>query len=357
MSVQPLLEERTAEEFAGIMLGHLTGASVSMMTSVGSRTGLFETMSRMRPATAAAIAAASDLNERYVREWLAAMTTAGIVTYEQRSGTFHLPPEHAAILTAASGADNLASFAELLASISTVEDELVEAFRKGGGVPYRSFRRFHEVMRKAGDPARDRAVDSLRFLWPSLVQRLESGAAVLEIGCGSGHAAIRLAERFPRSRFTGYDFSAEAIGVARKGAAEAGVSNLRFEIADVAQIDAEGTFDVAFSFDAIHDQADPEAVLANVHRALRPAGMFVMAEPRAHTELAANLENPLAPMLYAISCFHCMTVSLALGGRGLGTMWGEQMATSMLGDAGFTNIRTKTLEGDLINNYFICHRP
>jgi hypothetical protein len=135
-----------AEAFAEKMLGTINGAGLALMTSIGHRTGLFDTMAALAPSTSARVAEAAGLNERYVREWLGAMTTGGVVEYDPARGTYHLPPEHAAFLTRAASPNNLAVTTQFVAVLGAVEDRIVECFRAGGGVPYSAFGRFHETM-------------------------------------------------------------------------------------------------------------------------------------------------------------------------------------------------------------------
>lgn len=357
MTVQPLLNESAVESFAAEMLSHLTGASVTLMTSVGHRTGLFDTLSDLPPSTSEEIADAAGLDERYVREWLSAMTTAGVIEYDPEKATFRLPAEHAAVLTRAAGADNVASFAGMLSGVAVVEEELIECFRKGGGVPYSSFPRFHELMAEVGDPSRARAITELPAIAPGLVEKLQRGIEVLDIGCGRGFASLELARRYPRSRFVGYDFSPEAIGYANARAAELGLLNVGFEVRDIAKLDEQARYDWITSFDAIHDQADPDAVVKNIFRALQPGGSYLMMEPAASSHLHRNIGEPMATLFYTISCFHCMTVSLSQGGKGLGTAWGREAAIELLARTGFTDVRVEAVPGDIESAYFFATKP
>jgi ubiquinone/menaquinone biosynthesis C-methylase UbiE len=177
---------------------------------------------------------------------------------------------------------------------------------------------------------------------------------VADIGCGSGHAINLMAQAFPHSRFVGYDISDEGIAAAQAEAKRLGVSNTRFEVQDVSHLETPGRYDLVTAFDAIHDQARPTQVLAAIAKALRSGGMFLMVDFAASSHLEENLDHPLAPFLYTISCNHCLTVSLAANGEGLGTMWGEQKARQMLGAAGFTQLQVMQVEGDIFNNYFIA---
>jgi SAM-dependent methyltransferase len=266
-----------------------------------------------------------------------------------------LPPEHAAFLTKEAGPDNLALFAQLIPLIGNVEDELVECFSKGGGVPYSSYPRFAEVMAETSAPLYDRLlVEKIIPLAPGLRERLERGIDVADIGTGAGHAVNVLAKAFPKSRCVGYDFSEEGI---KRGTAEAkawGLRNARFEVRDVAKLGEEETFDLVTAFDAIHDQAKPRAVLKGIYDALRPGGVFLMMDEGASSLLEENIEGVIAPLLYTFSTFHCMTVSLAYDGEGLGTCWGKQKAEELLGEAGFREISVHMVEGDIEHYYYVA---
>ena len=196
------------QAFAGQVLGIVNHASLALMLSVGHRTGLFDAMAPLPPSTSAEIAAAAGLQERYVREALAALVMGGVVDYAPASGTYALPAEHAAVLTRAAGTHNLASLGQFVAVLGSVEDQVVECFRNGGGVPYEAFARFQEVMAEDSGPVFDETLlDSTLPLVPGLVERLRAGIDVADVGCGLGHAVTLMAGAFPRSRFTGFDFS------------------------------------------------------------------------------------------------------------------------------------------------------
>lgn len=193
-------------------------------------------------------------------------------------------------------------------------------------------------------------------LIPGLVERLQAGIDVADIGCGSGHALNLIAQAFPRSRFVGYDFSQEGITVAQDEARRLGLTNTRFEARDVSRLDVPDHYDFITAFDSIHDQARPAEVLRAIAKALRSGGVFLMLDVRASSQLEENMQHPLAPFLYTISCNHCMTVSLADDGAGLGTMWGEQVACQMLRDAGFTHVEVKHVEADVANSFYIASK-
>ena len=163
-------------------------------------------------------------------------------------------------------------------------------------------------------------------------------------------------QAFPRSRFVGMDIAPEAIATTRAEAEAARLTNARFLAQDAATFSAPAEFDFITAFDAIHDQAAPRRVLRAIHEALRPGGVFLMVDIAASSRLEGNLDNPLAPFLFTVSTMHCMTVSLAQGGEGLGACWGDEQARELLAEAGFTSVDVSRVEGDPLNAYYVC-RP
>ncbi len=312
------------------------------------------------PVQAAEIAARTGLQERYVREWLGAMVTAGVVEIDPAGSRFRLPAEHAAGLTRAAAADNMAVFSQYIAVLAAVEDDIVECFRRGGGVPYEKFPRFHAVMAEdSGQSVLSSLESHVLKLVPGLTARLGSGIRVLDVGCGSGRIVNRLAELFPRSRFTGFDLSPEAVLAARREASSKGFKNAEFLIRDLSDFDETAepeAFDLVTTFDAVHDQAYPLRVLKGIYRAVKPDGVYLMQDIRASSDLRNNLDHPLGTLLYTISCMHCMTVSLAQGGEGLGAMWGEELTREYLRKAGFRSVETKRLAHDIQNNWYVVRK-
>jgi SAM-dependent methyltransferase len=348
-------EAAGSADFAERMIHMINEASLALMVSVGHRAGLFDVMAAMPAATSAEIASEAALDERYVREWLAAMTTGRIVDHDGAAGSFSLPADHAAWLTRAAGLDNLAIQTQYVGLMAVVEDQIVDCFRHGGGVPYSAFPKFQAVMAEDSGAVHDATlIDVTLPLVPELVGRLGQGIDAADVGCGSGHAVNLMAEAFPRSWFAGFDFSDTGLAAAMAEADHKGLTNVRFEKRDAARLGETARFDFITTFDAVHDQARPDLVLAGIARALRPGGVYLCVDIAASSKLSENLDHPFGPFGYAISCMHCMTVSLADGGMGLGTMWGEQKAQEMLTDAGFTSIETAHVDGDIVNTYFIA---
>jgi SAM-dependent methyltransferase len=347
-------DEEKATAFGGTMVSLLNHAGLALMTSIGHRTGLFDAMSRLPASTSERIAAEAGLSERYVREWLGSMTTGGVVEYSREGETYRLPPEHAAWLTREASPNNLAAGMQFLAVLGRVEDDVVEAFRHGRGVPYSAYHRFHEVMAEESAQTVVAALsEHILPLVPGLTERLGEGIDVLDVGCGSGRAMNELASRFPNSRFTGFDLADQAVAAAREEARRRGLENVRFELQDAATMTAIGEYDLITAFDAIHDQARPDCVLRNINRALRRGGTFLMQDISGSSHVHEDVAHPLGPFLYAISCMHCMSVSLAAGGPGLGAMWGKDVALRMLRDAGFGRVDVESLPHDPMNFFFI----
>lgn len=349
------LDPEAVEAFGDWFAESLNRTGAILMTSVAHRTGLYDAMADGRPGTSGEIAERAGLQERYVRECLAALATAGIVEMVDED-RYRLPAEHAALLTR-DAEENLAVIAQFVPILGQVEDDVVECFREGGGVPYERYGRFHEVMAEDSEQTVVNALhDHVLPLVPGLDGRLERGIRVLDVGCGRGKALVELAGRYPESEFVGYDLSEEAVAWARENASRRGLDNVRYEVRDVSDFDETAepdAFDFVTTFDAVHDQADPAAVLRGIARTLRPGGVYLMQDIRASSHVHENLDHPLGTIFYAVSCMHCMTVSLAQGGEGLGTMWGRERATSMLEDAGFGEIEIHELEHDIQNDFYV----
>jgi SAM-dependent methyltransferase len=345
------------DAFGGRLIGMLNQSALALMISLGHRSGLFDVMATLPPADSTTIASIANLNERYVREWLGAMTVGRVVQHDPAVGTYHLPAEHAAVLTRAASPNNIAAFMQYVALLGSVEDKILRCFYEGGGVPYSEFKRFHEVMAEdSGQTVVAALFDHILPLVPGLTEKLEAGIDVLDLGCGRGRALALLARRFPRSRFLGVDVSPEAIGWAREQAFSDSLTNLRYEVRDGASFDYREAFDFITTFDAIHDQARPDLALANIARALRTDGTYLMQDIHASSSHHGDLEHPAGAFLYTVSTMHCMTVSLAAGGMGLGTMWGRELAQKMLRTAGFTQIRIERLAHDFQNDYYIVRK-
>ena len=224
-------------------------------------------------------------------------------------------------------------------------------------MPYERFPRFHAVM--AEDSAQS-VLSSLEShvlpLVPALEARLREGIRVLDLGCGAGRVMNRLATLFPNSQFAGFDLSRQPIEVARAEARAAGSLNVEFEVRDLRDFDQtapDRAYEWITTFDAVHDHPKPLSLLRGIHRALTDHGVYLMQDIKGSSYVRNNIGHPLGTLLYTISTMHCMTVSLAQGGEGLGAMWGEEKAREYLEEAGFTSVVKHELEHDLQNNWYV----
>lgn len=338
------------------LVGILDSGATCALIGLGHELGLFDTLAALPPATSQQVADAGGLDERYVREWLAGVVSAGLVDHDPGPATYALRTDHAPFLTGRSP-DNLARTIRLVPLLGQVLPKVAEAFRHGGGLSYDDYPGFHDLQGQDSAAVLDATlIDSVVPL-TGLTERLRTGITVADLGCGEGHAVNLLAREFPASRCYGFDFSPEAVEAARAEAEAWGLDNAHFEVCDVAEPPAQpASYDLVTAFDSIHDQAHPATVLANARRALGPDGVFLMVDIKAASRLEDNLGLPWASFLYAISTFHCMSVSLGQGGDGLGTAWGVETAERMVREAGFSEVALHELDEDPFNAYFVA-RP
>ena len=347
--------QKKAEIFSEGLVDVLNKSAIALALSLGHRSGLFDAMADLPASTSDQIAEAAGLNERYVREWLGTMVTGRVINYFPETRTYQLPAEHAAFLTRAATPNNLAATMQWVPLLCSVEEKILACFQNGGGVPYSEYPRFHETMAEESAQTVVSALqDKILPLVPGLKDKLVAGIDVLDVGCGSGMALASMAVLYPNSRFTGYDFSSEAVENGRRDAAILGLKNIGFEVRDAAAIGETEKYDLITAFDAIHDQAKPAAMLSGIAQALRPDGTFLAQDISGSSHLDKNMDHPVSPFLYTISYMHCMSVSLAQNGDGLGTMWGEEKACEMMKVAGFKNVSVNRLDHDFMNVYYVA---
>jgi 2-polyprenyl-3-methyl-5-hydroxy-6-metoxy-1,4-benzoquinol methylase len=343
------------EAVAMRLLGVLNDGGIAVLASIGYRTGLFDTLAVLPPATSTQIADAAGLHERYVREWLGGVVSAGFVDYDPAARTYALRADHAPFFTGR-GPDNLARTLQYVTLMGQVTPGVVEVFRTGGGLEYADYPGFHAIQGADSGAVQDAYLIDTILPFTGETDRLRAGIEVADIGCGQGHAVNLMARAFPQSRFTGLDFEADAIAAARAEAAAWGVENVTFTVCDVAGEATPAAYDLVTAFDTIHDQAHPAQVLANVATSLRPGGTFLMGDIDASSHLENNLGLPWASFLYAVSTVHCMSVSLAQGGAGLGAVWGVELAEQMIRAAGFTTVEQHRIEANPLGVYVVARR-
>ncbi|MDC6363178.1 MULTISPECIES: class I SAM-dependent methyltransferase [Flavobacteriaceae] len=344
------------EAFAGQMMSVINNAALGTMISIGHRTRLFDVMDTLEPSTSLEIATSAGLNERYVREWLGALVCGKVVEYNAKDKTYLLPAENAFFLTRKSNEKNMAAIASILPVWSGVEDKIVNCFENGGGVPYSEYGRFYQVMGEISNAnVGNNLIDNILKHKPDLLQLLSKGIDVLDVGCGDGKILMEMAKTFPNSQFVGIDICPEPIQSAKNMARIAELKNVDFFEADVLDYHFDRQFDLITTFDVIHDLAFPDKVLSKINALLKKdVGQYLMMDINASSNLENNEEHPLAPFLYTASTLHCMSVSLAQGGMGLGTVWGVEKAKEMLAEAGFGTITVENYEHDIMNNYYFC---
>jgi SAM-dependent methyltransferase len=352
----PSVDPVKAAAFQKRMVDVLNSSFLGLAISVGHHVGLFDMMAGGTWATSAELARTGELHERYVREWLGAMVVGRIVEYDG-AGKYRLPPEHSVAISREAGLANMASRMCFIGYIGQVEEDVVTAFREGGGVPYSRYPRFLSELARHHAAGFDANLLNVTLpLVDGLEKRLLQGIDVLDVGCGHGRAINLMAQAYPASRFLGIDIATQSIEGAQSEASARGLRNARFQVRDAAALGEHEAFDFITTFDAVHDQVDPASVLRGIYVALRPSGTYLCVDIGGSSDLLTDMDHPLAPFLYTVSLMHCMTVSLANGGAGLGTMWGERLARQMFRDAGFERVEVKRVAGDPTDIYYILRK-
>ncbi|MFO7876864.1 MAG: class I SAM-dependent methyltransferase [Desulfovermiculus sp.] len=352
------------QAFARKMTSILNYGALNLAMGLGYRLGLFDVMDRIgRPAPSAHIAGQAGLFERYIQEWLGVMVCGGIVELtlaDDGQELFFLPPEHADLITIRSGQANMGVYTQEIPLLAqSAYDGVAQGFRTGQGVGYQNYPDFQEFMAQLADAKhRQTLVDS--FL-PSvdngkLVDLLQTGIQVCDVGCGRGTAVLLMAQAFPASRFVGLDIDAQSIESARKEVEKLDLVNSRFVQQDAAAVEEvaewQDLFDYVTAFDAIHDQTHPLQALRGIRAMLKPGGLLSMVDIAASSHLADNVDHPMGPFLYTVSLMHCLPVGLVNNGAGLGMMWGRKKATAMLEEAGFADISVREIPDDPFNLHF-----
>jgi len=359
---------RRKEAFAQKMSEVLNAGALNLAMAIGYRTRLFDVMDTLlEPCTSEAIAQEAGLSPRYVKEWLGIMVCGNIIErVDSDAGydLFFLPREHADLITRRAGHQNLGVYTQEIPLLTECALEpVIEAFSSGDGVAYHHYPKFQRFMTQLANAKHQRMlVDS--FL-PSvdegrLVQAMQSGIRVCDLGCTEGIAVLLMAESFPKSTFIGIDIDTEVIDRANQAAGKKGLSNVSFSALDAAEIASDGrlsgAFDYVTAFDAIHDQTRPLDALKGVLSLLNPDGLFSMVDIAASSSLSNNKDHPMGAFLYTVSLMHCLPVGLVDSGMGLGMMWGRETAVDLLHEAGFKRVDVKEIPDDPFNLHFMCRR-
>lgn len=339
MADEQPLDWGKVKQFAGVMTNDLGAAMQGALSYVGDRLGIFKSLAAA-PVTSEELAAKTGLNERYLREWLGAMTAAKYIDYDPASGRYSMPREHAMILADETSPFFMGGFMQIVAPEVGMAPKLVEAFRTGKGIPQSEYPAevFEGIERGSAPMYRHSLVRKWMPAMPQVVAALNAGGSALDVGCGSGRALIALAQAYPDAKLFGYDGHPGSIERARANAQAAGVGDrITFDTVDCTKLPG-ARFDFIATFDVIHDSVDPVGLLKSIRTALKPDGTYLMVEVNVSNRPEDNI-NPMGRMMYSASTLYCMTVSLAHGGAGIGAMMGEPKARELVEAAGFTKFQ------------------
>jgi len=328
------LDREKAWRFIEHFTDMAAGTTTIALLAVADRTGLLTAMAGRGPMTTGDVSAAAGLEQRYVTEIMSGLAAGGVLAYDGSTERFTLPDEHAAVVADDDSPYAMVGWLDMLPATMHQLDHIVDATRHGGGVPFEDF---GEDMVRGIDRGNS---PSMRLLltrkWlsamPDIVEQLETGGSIADVGCGSGAAVLAMATAYPEATVWGFDLHHGSVERARARAGR--VPNARFEVRAADDLPLDVGFDLVTTFDVVHDLADPPGALRRIKESLVTGGTYLMMEPRAEDNLEDNL-NPRGALLYGVSALHCMTQSLAMGGAGLGAAWGPAAAEALCRDAGF----------------------
>ena len=364
MTEQRELDPDALKMFSFGIFSKLEGAVTAGMIHLGDRLGLYEVMATSVDGdTSDSLAAKAGLHERWVREWLHNQVAARIVTCADLSATppvFHLSPEGVAVLaTPNHPAYGMGMFHRLPQTMGAL-NAMPEAFRTGVGHDYDSHGPEGAVgIERSFEPWNQ------NFLIPMVIpalegiqEKLNAGARVADIGCGSGGAALLMGSTFPKSIIEGFDISKFALERAEERKIDAKISNVSFFDPRDKPIADDNSYDLICTFDCIHDMTHPTEMMKTIRKALKDDGTWLLVDIKAHDSLELNVsKNPMASLLYGISVLSCMSSAMSEdGGEGLGTLGLSAVkAESMARDAGFTQFKKLDVEHSV--NAFYEVRP
>jgi SAM-dependent methyltransferase len=344
---------RTTEAFVGKVLGDTTGLTTTVLAWMGDELGLWKDLHAHGAATSAALAQRTGLAERPVREWASAMTAAGYLDFDPATKAFALPPEHAPVLAEEAGPMFFGGVHQEFVGLTRPLDRILESFRTGRGVPQSAFpdQAFAGMDRFTAGWFENLLLPVWIPAIEGLEARLRDGLAVADVGCGRGRALVKLAQAFPRSRFTGYDVYGPNIEKARALAKAAGVDDrVRFVERDAADGLGE-SFDLVTTFDVVHDAVDPAGLVRAIRQSLKDGGVYLCLDINCSPDLSDN-RGPLGALFYGCSVLYCMSVSLAHSGAALGTCGLHPHKLEEIGAAaGFRRVRKVPLENAFNNLY------
>jgi 2-polyprenyl-3-methyl-5-hydroxy-6-metoxy-1,4-benzoquinol methylase len=337
------IDETKLNELVNKLVSDVGATMSSVLVVLGDRLGLWKAMAASGPIDAAALAKRTETSERYIGEWLNAQAAAGYVTYDSKTAKYTLPPEHVAALADETSPAFFPGLFEVAAACWAATDKMTERFRTGGGIEWGHQ---HPCLFQGTERFfRSSYIGNLVQSWlPALdgvVQKLERGARVADVGCGVGASTILMAKAFPASKFVGFDYHAGSIELARKRAAAAGVAErVTFEVAKATDFPGKD-YDLVCCFDCLHDMEDPSGCARHVRSTLAKDGTWMIVEPFASDKPEEN-HNAVGRVYYSASTMLCVPHSLAFGGPGLGAQAGEARLGKVVAAGGFSRFRQAT---------------
>ena len=334
------IETRTTEAFLERVVADLAACYGGAMVGIGHKLGLYQALAGQGPVSSVELAARTGCEERYVREWLNSQVAGGYLDYHEESETYELPPEHVPVLADETSPVFLPPAFDVPASMWFDQEKTLEAFRTGDGIAWGD----HDERLHCGVATfyRNAYAASLVQEWlPALdgvVERLEEGALVADVGCGYGHSTVLMASAFPRSRFIGFDTHDESVEAAREVAEATGIEDrVEFRQSDASSYPAEG-YDLVCFFDCLHDLGDPVGAARHAYDALAPDGTLMVVEPYAGDDVLDNA-GPVGRIYYSASTTLCVPHSRSEGvGLALGAQAGPARLTALLREAGFRSV-------------------
>jgi 2-polyprenyl-3-methyl-5-hydroxy-6-metoxy-1,4-benzoquinol methylase len=331
------IDEAKLEAFIGLAATEAGAALNAALVQLGDELGLYRAMADGQPVTAAELAARTGTLERYVREWLNQQAASGFLVHAD--GTFILPPEHALVLADESSPFLMTPTFQAANAAVAAREALAERFVDGNGLGWHEHHHdmWHGTERAFGIAYRTHLLSEWLPALDGVVDKLERGARVLDVGCGHGASTILMAQAFPRSSFVGIDYHGDSIDTARRRAAQAGVA-AEFVVAGADDYPGAG-YDLIAFFDAFHDLGDPAGAARYAASKLAPGGTVLLVEPYAGDSVEENL-HAVGRFYYGMSTLVCTPGSLSQPGRaGLGTQAGQAAIAHVLLDAGFASVR------------------
>jgi 2-polyprenyl-3-methyl-5-hydroxy-6-metoxy-1,4-benzoquinol methylase len=327
--------------FLGKAVGDLGAAMSAVLISIGDELGFYRALAASR-LTSEELASKTGTSERYVREWLGNQVAGGYVDFDAVTTKYFLNPEQTLCLADPSGPVDLPGAYLVVQDLHHVKERALQNFRSGAGMEWGEHHRclFHGTERFFRAGYNTHLVNEWLPALQGITAKLEAGGRAADVGCGHGASTILLAQKYPKSEFTGYDYHEPSIETARKRATEAGTRNARFEVADAGSYSGRG-FDLIAFFDCLHDMADPVGAARHAFSALQPEGVCMLVEPMAGDSLMDNA-NPVGRVFYGASSLICVPVSLARNGPALGAQAGEKRLREVMTKAGFTRFRRAT---------------